>query len=106
MKASTRLSASVVQRHTRRGQATRRLLRVALPALLSDDQEGFRDVFEWLMAACGLAAVLLAAVVLAGLRASRARTAAALALVAGFPLLLGSVVLTRFDLPRIALFSF
>lgn len=75
----------------------------ALPALLSDDQEGFRDVFEWLMAACGVAAVLLAAVALAGLRASRARTAAALAVVAGFPLLLGSVVLTRFDLYPAAL---
>jgi len=74
-----------------------------VPALLSDDQEGFRDVFEWLMAACGVAAVLLAAVTLAGLGASRARTAAALALVAGFPLLLGSVVLTRFDLYPAAL---
>ena len=42
--------------------------------------------------------MLLAAVALAGLGATRARTAAALALVAGFPLLLGSVVLTRFDL--------
>jgi hypothetical protein len=75
----------------------------ALPALLSDDQEGFRDVFEWLMAACGVAAVLLAGVALAGLGASRARTAATLALVAGFPLLLGSVVLTRFDLYPAAL---
>ena len=75
----------------------------AVPALLSDDEEGFRDVFEWLMAACGVAAVLLAAVALAGLGASRARTAASLALVAGFPLLLGSVVLTRFDLYPAAL---
>nr|MBA2384206.1 DUF2029 domain-containing protein [Actinomycetota bacterium] len=47
--------------------------------------------------------VLLVAVALAGLRASRARTAAPLALVAGFPLLLGSVVLTRFDLYPAAL---
>jgi uncharacterized membrane protein len=68
------------------------------PALLSDDSDGFRNVFEWLMAGCGAALVLLAGVALAGLRASRARTAAALALVACFPLLLGSVVLTRFDL--------
>lgn len=74
-----------------------------LPALLSDDQRGFRDVFEWLMAGCGVVAVLLAAVALAGLGASRARTAAALGLVAGFPLLLGSVVLTRFDLYPAAL---
>ena len=75
----------------------------ALPALLSDDEEGFRDVFEWLMAACGVAMVLLAAFALAGLGASRTRTAAALALVAAFPLLLGSVVLTRFDLYPAAL---
>ena len=70
----------------------------ALPALLSDDQEGFRNAFEWLMSVCGVAMVLLAAVALAGLRATRSTTVAALALAAGFPLLLGSVVLTRFDL--------
>ena len=75
----------------------------AVPALLSDDEQGFRGVFEWLMAACGVAAVLLAAVALAGLGASRTRTAAALALLAVFPLLLGSVVLTRFDLYPAAL---
>lgn len=69
-----------------------------LPALASDDQEGFRDAFEWLMAACGVALVLLTAVALRGLGATRRRTLATLALVAVFPLLLGSVVLTRFDL--------
>ena len=69
-----------------------------VPALLSHDEGGFRDVFEGLMALFGVATVLLAAVTLRGLRASKARTVGALALVAAFPLLLGSVVLTRFDL--------
>ena len=74
-----------------------------VPALLSDDEQGFRNVFEDLMALFGVAVVLLAAVALRGLGASRERTVAALALVAGFPLLLGSVVLTRFDLYPAAL---
>jgi hypothetical protein len=74
-----------------------------VPALLSSDQEGFRYAFEWLMALCGVAAVVLTAVTLRGLRATRARTVAALALVGAFPLLLGSVVLTRFDLYPAAL---
>ena len=74
-----------------------------VPALLSDDEAGFRDVFEWLMAAFGVATVALAAVTLRGVGASRERTAAALGFVAVFPLLLGSVVLTRFDLFPIAL---
>jgi hypothetical protein len=50
-----------------------------------------------------VALVLLTAVALAGLRAPPLRTAAVLAFVAGFPLLLGSVVLTRFDLYPAAL---
>ena len=69
-----------------------------IPALLSQDEHGFRDVFEGLMALFGVATVLLAAVTLRGLRASKTRTVGALALIAAFPLLLGSVVLTRFDL--------
>lgn len=75
----------------------------AAPALLSDDDLGYRSAFEWLMAAFGVALVLVTAVTLAGLRALRRRTLLALALVAGFPLLLGSVVLTRFDLYPAAL---
>ena len=74
-----------------------------VPALLSDDERGFRDVFEWLMAAFGVSTIALAAVTLRGVGASRERTAAALGFIAVFPLLLGSVVLTRFDLVPIAL---
>jgi Glycosyltransferase family 87 len=77
----------------------------ALPALASErgDEAAFRTAFERLMALLGVAAVLLAGVVLAGLRASKARTVAALAAIALFPLLLGNVVLTRFDLWPVAL---
>ena len=74
-----------------------------LPALASSDEDGFRDAFEVLMALFGVATVVLTAVTLRGLEASRGRTVAALALVALFPLLLGSVVLTRFDLYPAAL---
>ena len=69
-----------------------------LPALLSDDAEEFRDFFEWLMAVCGAAMVVLTGIALMGLRATRLRAVVALAFAASFPLLLGSVVLTRFDL--------
>lgn len=69
-----------------------------LPALASSDSDGFRDAFEVLMALFGVATIVAAAVALRGLRASRERVAAALGLVAVFPLLLGPVVLTRFDL--------
>ena len=69
-----------------------------VPALLSEDAGGFRELFEWSMALCGVALVVLAGVALHGVGASRRRTVAALVFTAAFPLLLGQVVLTRFDL--------
>jgi hypothetical protein len=70
----------------------------ALPALVSDEPEGYERAFGWLMAACGVALVLLTAAALAALGAGTARFAAVLAFVALWPLALGPVVLTRYDL--------
>ena len=72
----------------------------ALPALASanGNEVEFRRAFERLMAAFGVAAVLLAGLLLAGLHSSRVRVVAALGAIALFPLLLGNVLLTRFDL--------
>jgi hypothetical protein len=62
------------------------------------DSEGFKRSFEALMAACGGALVIALAFSLGALGASTARFLGSLALAAIAPLLLGSVVLTRFDL--------
>jgi glycosyl transferase family 87 len=70
----------------------------AVPALGDADFETFRRRFGGLMAACGLAMVAFVAAALAGLGAGARRLAAALGFVALAPLLLGSVVLSRFDL--------
>ncbi|HVM17597.1 MAG TPA: glycosyltransferase 87 family protein [Gaiellaceae bacterium] len=72
----------------------------ALPALLQEEpgHDAFARVFSLLMAVCGVAAVAAVAVSLRLLRAPPARVAAALGLVAVSPLLLGSVVLSRYDL--------
>ncbi len=72
----------------------------ALPSLLTErgDHEAYRSAFEWVMAACGLLALLFAALCLRSLGATRLRTALALGAIALLPLLAGSVILTRFDL--------
>ena len=71
-----------------------------LPALLSrdGDERSFRRAFEPLMAAAGMAAVLLVVLTLNELRAPWRRVLAAALIVALAPLALGSVVLSRFDL--------
>ncbi|MBD0337820.1 MAG: DUF2029 domain-containing protein [Thermoleophilia bacterium] len=74
----------------------------ALPALVGEDYE---QAFGWLMAACGVALVILTAAALAALRAGRVRTGAVLAFAGLWPLALGPVVLTRFDLWPAALLA-
>jgi hypothetical protein len=68
----------------------------AVPSLL--DSGDYRRTFGWLMAVCGGATVLLAAAALLALGAGPIRLTAALAFVALWPLALGPVALTRFDL--------
>jgi hypothetical protein len=73
----------------------------AVPSLVAGAEAShgeYRRVFEWLMAICGVAALVLVAATLVSLGASPARLALALGLLALFPLALGTVVLTRFDL--------
>jgi hypothetical protein len=62
------------------------------------DEDSYRDAFEVLMAACGVAVLALMAAALHGLGVPPGRAAAALGLAAVAPLALGSVVLSRFDL--------
>jgi hypothetical protein len=75
----------------------------ALPGLAKPgkDQQvttGFRRSFETIMWLCGAAAIAAMAVVLRALRRSRVNVWAALCFAAVAPLLLGSVLLSRFDL--------
>jgi hypothetical protein len=69
-----------------------------LPARGDVDSDTFRRRFEGLMAVCGTMLLLFLAVALTALGAGRRRLAAALGFAALAPLLLGSVVLSRFDL--------
>jgi len=70
----------------------------ALPALVTSSRGAFFVVFSGLMAAVGLAAVLVSARLLRVLGATPGETRLRLALVAATPLALGGVILTRFDL--------
>ena len=69
-----------------------------VPALGGGDSETYRRRFEGLMAGFGAAAVVCLTFALAALGAGLARVAAAVGFAALAPLLLGSVVLSRFDL--------
>jgi Glycosyltransferase family 87 len=69
-----------------------------LPALGSPSAHGYRSRFDLLMLTCGIAAVAALAAALGALGAGPVRLLAALGLAAVTPLLLGPVVLTRYDL--------
>jgi hypothetical protein len=76
---------------------------LALPALVTDSLAAYRAVFAAEMAVAGAAGVLLLAATLGRLRTGGGDRRFALAVVALVPLLLGGVILTRFDLLPAAL---
>ena len=76
---------------------------LVLPALVTDTLTAYRIVFAAELAAVGAAGVLLLSAALARLGRSTAQRRVALSAVALAPLLLGGVVLTRFDLLPAAL---
>jgi hypothetical protein len=67
-----------------------------LPGLA--DESDYQSAFELLMWVCGMATLVLMGATLARAGASSARLVAAMAFAGLAPLLLGSVILTRFDL--------
>jgi glycosyl transferase family 87 len=69
-----------------------------LPALGSPSVHAYRARFDLLMLLCGAAAVVAMAAALAAVGADEMRVVAALAGMAVAPLLLGSVLLSRYDL--------
>jgi hypothetical protein len=71
-----------------------------LPSLVTEDgdRREYREAFEGLMELFAIAGIGIAAILLQGLRATRRRVVWTLVGIAVFPLLLGSVALTRFDL--------
>jgi Glycosyltransferase family 87 len=71
---------------------------IVLPALVTDSLTAYRAVFVAEMAVVGAVGVLLLAAALDRLGRSDGGRRLALAAVAGLPVLLGGVILTRFDL--------
>ena len=69
-----------------------------LPAIGSPSEHGYRTRFDLLMLVCGIGAVAAVAAALGALGAGSTRLLWALAFTAVTPLLLGSVLLTRYDL--------
>jgi len=70
-----------------------------LPRLIAGNGfSGYMEVFELMMAACGVIAAGLAAFVLAAQRVTMRQLVCGVALLALSPLLLGAVVLSRYDL--------
>jgi hypothetical protein len=70
----------------------------AIPAIGHPSEDSFEHRFEWMMLVCGGAMVALMASALASLGATPARLTAALGFAGISPLLVGPVILTRFDL--------
>jgi hypothetical protein len=76
---------------------------IVVPEYVSHTFEGYAQVFAAGMVLCGVAAIVFAAMALAELGAGVGRIAAALSVPALSPVLLGSLLLTRFDLLPAAL---
>ena len=70
----------------------------AVPAIGDPSDEAFEHRFEWMMLFCGGGMIALMAVALTSLGATPARLTAALGFAGVSPLLVGPVILTRFDL--------
>src|ERR1700733_5143850 len=70
-----------------------------IPRLIAGNSfSGYMEVFELMMAACGVIAASLAALVLAAQRVSTRQLVCGVALIALSPVLLGAVILSRYDL--------
>jgi uncharacterized membrane protein len=70
-----------------------------LPRLLAGHSfSGYMNVFELMMAACGVVTAVLSALVLAAQRVSTRQLVCGVALIALSPVLLGAVMLSRYDL--------